>query len=119
MQEFHKAKHCNENCYILAKRLNSVMYIFISKTLNEKINFKLSHNVQVKLKCIENLKALLKKEKEEENIATMNYEIAVMLNDLQKENSEYKNQAVSIFKKLYKKMPKIEYKNKYEELEKL
>ncbi|MCD4818106.1 MAG: tetratricopeptide repeat protein [Candidatus Cloacimonetes bacterium] len=119
MQEYSKAREFNEKCYIAAKELDDKSHIFSSEVLKEKINFKQSDDYQKNLQSIENLKILLKDEKEEKNIAALNYEIALMLNEIKKENSEYKKKAISIYKKLYKKTPKIEYKNKYEELEKL
>ncbi len=86
-----------------------------------KIDFKLSNDHLKKLQNIENLKKLLKDEKEDSNIALLNYELAIMNNELGRINivEKHKKEAIQILQKLYKKTPKIDYKNKYEELEKL
>ena len=119
MQQYDKAKECIKECYNAAKEIDDKEHILSSNILKEKINFKLSENPSIKLKSIQNKKNMLEAEKKEENIANLNYEIALMLHKLKKDNSEYKKKAISIFKKLYKKTPKVDYKNKIEELEKL
>ena len=93
--------------------------IFSSNILKEKINYKLYSNSQKKIENIENLKSMLKDEKEESNIASLNYEIALMLTELKKDASEYKNRAIGLYKSLYKNTPNIMYENRYKELEKL
>ncbi|MBC8384735.1 MAG: tetratricopeptide repeat protein [Candidatus Cloacimonetes bacterium] len=119
MWEYRKAKECNEKCATVAKELESKKQIFLSAVLKEKINFKLAESFQSRSQNNENLKLLLRDEKEEENIAELNYEIALMLNEMRKDYSKYKNKSISIYKRLYKKTPNIDYKNRIEELEKL
>ena len=120
IKEYIKAKEINEKCYNTAKEVENKEYIFSSNILKEKIEFKLSENSQdKKIQNINNLKNMLKDEKEEKNIALLNYELAIMNDELKMDNSKYKKVAIEIYKKLYEKTPNIKYKNKFEELETL
>ena len=50
--------------------------------------------------------------KEESQIADINFELFKLAG-----YKKYKNRAVEIYRKLYEKTPKIDYKNKIDELE--
>ena len=130
IKEYEKAKQMNEKALESAKEIGYDELIFQSEVLTEKIHFKQStSNKNKQIKAINNLENMLNKESDiakatpgqenEENIATLNYEIALMLNEIKQENSKYKNKAIKIYKELYKKTPNIEYKDKTDELEKL
>ena len=120
MGKYKDAKKFNKDFIKTATEMDDSPNIFQSKMLHEKIEFKLNlDNHKSKLKNIENLKLFLIDEKDESNIATLNYEIAIMLNDLCKDASVHKNSAINSFKKLYKEKPDIGYKKSIEELEKL
>ncbi|MCD4819998.1 MAG: tetratricopeptide repeat protein [Candidatus Cloacimonetes bacterium] len=119
MHKYNEANECNENCYEIAKKINLKENIFFSNVLKEKINFKLSDNNQIKSVCLKNLKTLINEQKKNEHIAILNYEISLMLNELEEDFSKYSDLAISLYKKLYNKIQHIEYKNKIEELEKL
>ncbi|MCK5116302.1 MAG: tetratricopeptide repeat protein [Candidatus Aegiribacteria sp.] len=92
---------------------------FVSRILKEKIDFKASDCAQRMIESIENLKSILKDEKDDGNVAELNYEIALMLSRMNIDCSMYKNDGISFYKKLYKKTPNIEFRNRYEELVKL
>ncbi len=121
IQEYDKAGECNNKCIDAAKEIDNKDYFFKSQVLKEKINFKLSDDPRKKLLNIENLKNILKDEKEEENVASLNYELSIMNFELKRNEGaeKYKIDTIKLYKKLYKKTPKIEYKKKIEELEKL
>ena len=130
IKEYEKAKQMNEKALESAKEIGYDELIFQSEVLTEKIHFKQStSNKNKQIKAINNLENMLNKESDiakatpgqenEENIATLNYEISLMLNEIKQENSKYKNKAIKIYKELYKKTPNIEYKDKTDELEKL
>ena len=117
-----KANSVNLKALKISLEIDREDIAFNSNILNEKISFKFSNDIQSRFQNIENLNNMLKNEKEEEeeeDIAELNYEITLMLNELKENHSEYKNRAIGLYKKLYKKTPKIEYKNRYEKLEKL
>ena len=105
--------------YKISKEIGRKDTLFGSTILLKKIEFRKSNDHKSKLQIFKNLKKMLKDEKDKENIGLINFELAFMDYELKLENSEFKNVAIKIYKKLYTKTPKIEYKNKLEEMEKL
>ena len=119
LKNYNKAKEVNERCFKTANDIRNELVILYSKILNEKINFNLNVNPKKKLKNIENLKNMLIDEKEEKNIAILNYELSILNYELNQNYSKFKKVAIEKYKKLFEKTPNIDYKNKFEELEKL
>ena len=117
INDFKLAKEFNDKSFSIAMEIEQYSTILKTKILNEKINFKLSDNVDDKFKYLANLEELLTDEDVEGNIAELNYEIALLLNELKETNYKYKNKALELYKKLYQEIPKIEYKSRCEELE--
>jgi tetratricopeptide (TPR) repeat protein len=117
MNVYEDAKEWNEKFYNAAKEIDNREHYFRYHILKEKINFKLSGSTQQKIEIIENMKSMLTEEKEDANSASLNYEISFMLQELNKDSSEFAGRAIEIYRNLYEKTPRIEYKNRYEELE--
>ncbi|MCK4653898.1 MAG: tetratricopeptide repeat protein [Candidatus Cloacimonetes bacterium] len=120
--EYEEANEANEEYLKIAEEMKDEEHIFSYNVLKVKIEFKTvrKHTLRIK-NCIEPLEKLLEKTKDEKQIATLNYELAIMNNELNREKNadRHKKIALELYKKLYKKTPKIEYKNRIEELGKL
>ncbi len=56
---------------------------------------------------------------DDEQKANLNYELGIMNEELKRNtiSNQYKKEALRLYKKLYKKTPNIEYKNRIKELE--
>ncbi len=122
LKKYEKANEINEECLKIAEEIKDEEYIFAAEILKVKIEFKIIKRYKVRIKkCIESLEKMLADTKKEEQIAALNYELAIMNKQLggKEVTEKYKKDAIKSYKKLYKKTPKIDYKNKYEELEKL
>jgi len=121
MKDYNKSKEIAKESYRIAKDVEREDFILDLDILAEKNNFKLSENIDKKLKCIENLKSLLSKLKNnKEKEAEIHYEVAILLHGLKlKDFFTFKDKAVTIFKEPYNNKPRIDFKNNYEELEKL
>jgi len=117
---FQIAMDLNDELFKTANEISDILNIFNSKVINEKIGFNLNiGDSEKQLQNISNLKQFLKEENEETNIVLLSHEIAVMLHNINRDYFKYKDKAIEIYKSLYKKIPDIEYKIGYEELEKL
>jgi len=116
-----EADSINKESLEIALEVGRKDTIFYSKILKEKINFKHTDDSQNRLQNIENLKTLLKGEKEDSNIALLNYELSIMNYELGRKEivEKHKKKAILLLKKLCKKTPRIDFKNKIEVLEKL
>jgi serine/threonine protein kinase/tetratricopeptide (TPR) repeat protein len=122
MKEYGKANEINEECLKISEEMKDEKNIFGCKVREAKIKFKTVKNYTLRIKnCIESLEKILEETKDEKRIANLNYELAIMNNELNREKNadRHKMKAIDIYKKLYEKTPKIEYKNKIEDLEKL
>ena len=117
MNKYKEAEKYNEMLYDAAREIDNKEQCFKHHVLTEKINFERSGSTQNRMDSIGNLKAMLKVETEEVNIAALNYEISFMLRELNEDSSEFAGRAIEIYRNLYKNTPRIEYKNRYEELE--
>ncbi|MCK5760191.1 MAG: tetratricopeptide repeat protein, partial [Candidatus Delongbacteria bacterium] len=113
----------NEEALELSLEVDRKEGVFLSTVLKEKLGFMISEEIEKKKEFINNLKNLLTVEedddKDEDVIAALNYEIALLLNKLNEDYSEYKERSIGIFKKLYKTIPNIAYSKRIQELEKL
>jgi len=121
MRRFEDAYRANEEAIKMQLKMKEEEYFFKSKILNAKIAFKTnSRDLQIK-NCIKPLEKMLNETKVEEQIADLNYELALMNNEINNKTNanKHKRKALVLFKKLYKNTPKIGYKEKIEKLEKL
>ncbi|NQV17697.1 MAG: tetratricopeptide repeat protein [Armatimonadetes bacterium] len=122
MKEYRKANEINEECLKISEEMKDEEHIFFCMVLKTKIEFKTIKNEELRIKnCIEPLEKLLEETKNEERIAALNYELAIMNNDLNREKNahRHKKKALEQYKKLFKKTTNVEYKNRIEKLEKL
>ncbi len=130
-----EANSLNNEALAIALKVDSKDIIFSAKVLEEKINFQLINlNKNNQIIAIKKLMNILDKENEEENIAVLNYEIWKMREEINREKKvkirneklvpkafgineeKYGENALLLYQKLYKKTPKIDYKNKIKEL---
>ena len=113
----------NEEALRLSIEVDRTEGVFLSTVLREKLGFMISDNIEEKKKYIDNLQNLLKVEedddKDEDVIAELNYQIALLFSKLNEDISEYKEKSIRIFKKLYRSIPNIVYQKRIEELEML
>jgi tetratricopeptide (TPR) repeat protein len=122
MGKYEESYRINEECLKIAEEMKDEGYIYKCKVREAKIAFKTINNKELQItNCIEPLEKILKETKHKERIAALNYELAIMNNELNREKiaDRHKEKALELYKKLYKKTPNIEYKNIIEELEKL
>ncbi|MEN8209289.1 MAG: hypothetical protein ABFR50_08560 [Candidatus Fermentibacteria bacterium] len=117
LKNYEEANKYNEMLHNAAKEINSKEHRFKYHVLKEKISFKRSESTENRMNNIENLKAMLSEETEEVSIAALNYEISFMLSELNLNASEFAGRAMKLYRKLYKKTPRIDYRNRYEELQ--
>jgi len=82
LKNYKEAKISNENCLVLANKINKNETIFVMNIFKEKIEFKLSSSRKKKLQNIENLKILLKEQEEEKYITKLEKEILELQNEL-------------------------------------
>ena len=116
------AKFVNNEALNIALEINRSDVVFNCKILSLKIYFKTIEKQELKIKnCIQPLEEMLKEEKQEENIATLHYELAKMNHELKRKEiaEKQKEIAIDLYKKLYKKTPKYEFKKNIEELKSL
>ena len=97
---------CDEGL-MMAKEIADLKSIFNGRILKNKLI-----SVQDKESGILSLESMLNDYKEESQIADINFELFKLAG-----YKKYKNRAVEIYRKLYEKTPKIDYKNKIDELE--
>ena len=116
LHKYEEAQIENEKCHESSKEMHKDL-LFMSNVLREKINFKISNDIQDKTDAIEKLKALLKEQNEEDNIAMINFEIAKMLHESSMDNLEYKDKAIELCKKLYKENQYFFFPDMVNELE--
>jgi len=109
----------------ISEKIEDKEFIFLSSVLKEKLSFEITHDSDEKNKVINNLKKMLLKFKEDEHIAILNYELWNILSEnsglnlkFSEKLSEFKDTALSVYRRLVKKNPKFEYKKRIEELEK-
>lgn len=122
MGKYDEAIAANAECLKIAEELKDEEHIFNCKVLKVKIEFKTAKNYALRIKnCIIPLEKMLQETKEEEQIAELKYELAIMNDEIGRKKiaEEHKQKAISIFKKVYKKTPKIVYKSRIAKLEKL
>jgi len=122
IDNYGKANEINEECLKISEEMKDEDDIFKSKVLKVNIAFKTINNKELQItNCIEPLEKILEETKDEERIAKLNYELALMNNELNRKPNagKHKKTGLELYKKLYKKTPNIEFKNKFEELEKL
>ncbi len=120
---FHKARILYDNaCYTKAEALNTEVLTaskklnfpdiaFLSKILEQKIIFMLSHSDSSKNKCIGLLENLLKPQLKDDTIATVAYELFLLTKD-----DKYRQMAMGIFEKLYRIYPRYNYKKAMDRL---
>ncbi|MCC7430421.1 tetratricopeptide repeat protein [bacterium] len=118
-QNFEEAqKFCKEALEISIKSNNHEI-IGKAELLRLKINFAQGFERE---KQVEEVQKMLEKTTDENEIALLNYEILKMELSLfendQKTIPERKQKTLSLYKKLFKQTPKIDFKSKIEELEK-
>jgi len=104
----------------MPKHLKSA--IFNSRVLSTRISFFTENGVDLKIKKgVNPLEKILEEEKDEERHAKLNYELAIMNHELNRENiaDKHKKTAIEINKKLYNKTPKIMYNYRIKKMEKL
>lgn len=122
LKEYENALKFSQKADHLAYKMKNEVRIFECKLMKIKILFKTTINRELKIKnCIEPLEELLEQVKDEEQIAEINYELAVMYSEFKKKTEVEKHikKGISLYEKLYKKTPKFEYKNKMECLQNL
>ncbi|MCC7429363.1 tetratricopeptide repeat protein [bacterium] len=108
LERFDEAKILNSESSEIAKGLGNENEIFNSKVLSEKINFALGDKENPPKQLTE----MLSKTKDTERTATLNYELWKM-----NQGEKFKNEALKLYRELYLKKPKFEFKKKTEELE--
>ncbi|MCK4980397.1 MAG: tetratricopeptide repeat protein, partial [Candidatus Delongbacteria bacterium] len=121
--KFHKYKKAIENNDLLlaiSSKLNDLECVRKSQIYKIKVKFNYLDKKNIdKLESVKSLEKIVKESKDEEVKAQLNYEIVKMYAEINKidKAKEYSKVAVKLLKKLYKKKPKIIYKNYFEELE--
>jgi len=115
MRKYEEANRINEECLKISEEMKDEEHIFNCKVREAKIEFKTINNEELQItKCVEPLEKILEETKDEKQIAELNYELAIMNHELEitQKFKKHKKVSIELFKKLYKKTPKIEYKNK-------
>ena len=114
------AKKLIDEALIIARELNVKDILFNCSILTKKISFRFSEEKQIKYQSINQIEKLLDDNVENQS-AILNCELAIMYHKVDEKSKmeECKNKALKLMNKLYKKTPKIEYKNKINELENL
>jgi predicted ATPase len=111
-----------EECLEMGKEMKNNVIIFNCTLLQKKIEFKANKDPELQIKKgIEPLEKILNNTSNKEKIARLNYVLAIMNNELNRENiaDRHKKKALELFMELYKKTPNIEFKNRIEKLGKL
>ncbi|MCK4823476.1 tetratricopeptide repeat protein, partial [bacterium] len=123
MKEYEKAIAANAECLEIAEELKDEEQIIKSKVLSVKINFALAKGDASQNNAISELQEMLSNAEDNEQKATLNYELWKMKKELTTEHTESteksKETALVIYRRLYKKTPIIEYKNRIKELEEI
>ena len=119
-----KAYSLNREALKIAIKVSNRGIVFRAKVLEKKINFQSNISNQSKLKVIvENMEYMLNNENRDENIAVLNYELCKMKKEFftRPTTAIKKNRDLSLqaYRKLYKKVPKVDYKNKIDELKEM
>ncbi|KAA3600855.1 MAG: hypothetical protein DWQ06_08515 [Calditrichaeota bacterium] len=107
--EFSEAKTFNDEGIKIAEEMKKVSDIFKSKVLSLKLNFALGEKVNPPKQLLQ----MLAETEDKEEIVILNYELWKMTSQ-----EKYKIEASKLYKELYSKTPKFDYKKKIEELEK-
>ncbi|MCK4358628.1 MAG: tetratricopeptide repeat protein, partial [Candidatus Cloacimonetes bacterium] len=118
LKKFDESKIINEEGFQIAQEVKEKNNIFRAKVLSAKIDFALAKDDTSQNNAISKLQEMLSKTEDDEEKATLNYELGIMNEELKKEDisKKYKGEALRLYKELYKKTPKFEYKKRIEEL---
>jgi len=106
LKDYNKAQVVNEEAMSIAKEVEREDVIFSSTILYHKLLA-----LENPAEAFANLTQMLESETEEENIATIHYEIYKI-----NQSAEHQQQALAIYSEMYATTPDIEYKNRIEEL---
>ncbi len=116
---FVEALDICQECLRLAEEIEDGENIFQSKLLLQKIHFSLAENEPDRKKAIDELKSMFPETKNDENHADLHYELWRMHKQLSnnKDSDSHRDEAVRLYKTIYTKKPKYEFKKRIEELE--
>ncbi|MCD4817581.1 MAG: tetratricopeptide repeat protein [Candidatus Cloacimonetes bacterium] len=122
LKKFAKAKEICDEYRKISEEIQDKSHIFLSKVLGLKISFRMSTDSNYKIEnCIVPMENMLKDENKDIYIAFLKSELTAMYYEM--ENFEmtrkYKKEAISLFQRLYKETPDIDYKNRIAKMEEL
>ncbi|KAA3600887.1 MAG: tetratricopeptide repeat protein [Calditrichaeota bacterium] len=112
LKDYEKSQKANDECLTLFKKVGrkdkeAKQFLFESNILSLKLNFILNDKVNPPQELLE----MLSQTKDEEEKATLNYELWKMTSE-----EKYKIEASKLYQELYSKIPNFEYKKRIEEL---
>jgi len=122
INRIQEAKETNKECFEIAEEIKDFEHVYKSKILTAKIDFRIPSNFEFQItNCLNPLEEILKNSKDEKQVALLNYELAIMNSEMERNEiaKKHKKDALKLYKKLYEKTPMIEFKNRIKELEKL
>ncbi len=119
MNNFDKTSEILEEIFGISAENRQKDVAFQADILKIKNDFMKAGGLKEKLDVSELLKQMQHEQNDEENSAYISYELALMLRCVGQDFSEHKDNAIKFYKQKYLSVPKIEYKNIYEELESL
>jgi len=120
LNSLEAARKLIDDCIHISQKMKNKTILFKGNILKAKINFNISERDKIEA-GIEPLEKMLKESKEDNHIAELNYELALMYFELKdkKKTEICRKKAIELYKCLYKKTPNITFKDRYEELERL
>ncbi len=119
MGQYKESRFCIDSIQSIALELDDQHYVFMSKVMEEKINYKTSESVTKKKQCIDNLIFMLSEEMEEDRLIELNYEISIMQNQLNISYAiNYRQKTINLLKEQFEKTPDVRHLNRIEELQK-
>ncbi len=121
LKRFNVSEIINEEGLNIANEIGRKDITFKGKVLSAKIDFVLAKDDTSQNNAISKLKEMLSKAEDNEHKAALNYELEIMNKELKRDtiSNQHKKEALRLYKKLYKKTPNIEYKNRVKELEEI
>ena len=114
--EYSDSEKVFEKLFSELQALKNHSVAFESELLKLKIDFKLTDGKKEKLSIISEMKKYSETFTSEEDLAILNLELAILLKEVDMENTSYREKAFSYFNKRYLEFPDLCYKNRIEML---
>ncbi|MCC7430065.1 tetratricopeptide repeat protein [bacterium] len=111
---FEKAQIFAKESLEIGEEIQRQEVIFGARILLQKISFELAPNPQEKLAAQNELKKMLAEAKNDEEKATLNYELSKLVKDF----PAYKEEGLRLFRQLYNQAERFDYLQKIKDLEK-